>query len=238
MWIARADCSLIGRASITLLRGVPELATIGLYVRPAARRGGLGEALAREAVSYAQRQGIRKLEAAAWTPAGHQFCERHSGRQVAGGLWQTLRFERVNWQMIDAWCAISPPGTSLRTIEQLPDELAPEFVALYASVWDDQPFAERAAPAPTLARRREMELRYQQLGFSWLTLLAQESSGALVGLTEVIYDPSQPETVRQVLTGVRPSHRGRGIAKWLKAAMLRAIRARFTRARAIVTGNS
>ncbi len=237
-WFARAGSEVIGRVNLRLSTTASEFATVAIYVHPEARRGGVGLALARAAAQQAVREGTRRLEASAWGPAAWQFCERRAGRHVGGGLWQTLRLESVNWTMIDQWCARAPAGARLVPIEQLPDELAEAFLALYASTWADQPSSERGAKPLTLARRRDMERRYQALGFCWLTLLAQEPSGALVGLTEVIYDPSQPETVRQVLTGVLSSYRGRGLAKWLKASMLRAIRRRYPKVSEIVTSNS
>ena len=60
----------------------------------------------------------------------------------------------------------------------------------------------------------------------------------LVGLTDVLYDPTQPEIVRQNFTGVLPSHRGRGLAKWLKASMLHLVHHRFPSALQLTTSNS
>lgn len=55
-------------------------------------------------------------------------------------------------------------------------------------------------------------------------MFVRDPGGACVGGTEVIFEPGDPSTARQQNTGIDPGHRGLGLAKWVKAAMLERIR--------------
>ena len=57
----------------------------------------------------------------------------------------------------------------------------------------------------------------------WCLFARHLDSGTLVGLTDVWWNPNQPDTVLQGDTGVHPDHRGHALGKWLKAAMLERI---------------
>ena len=52
------------------------------------------------------------------------------------------------------------------------------------------------------------------------TVFVRDAAGSCVGGTEVTLEPWDPATVVQQNTGIDPSHRGLGLAKWVKAAML------------------
>jgi GNAT superfamily N-acetyltransferase len=54
--------------------------------------------------------------------------------------------------------------------------------------------------------------------------MSRESDGAISGMTDVLTFVYEPGFVRQQFTGVHPSARGRGLGKWLKAAMLEHVR--------------
>jgi GNAT superfamily N-acetyltransferase len=240
-WIVREGDDIVGNLALTLSTAVPGLAVLNLYVHPDARQRGVGRALVAAAMRDAQSEGAHLVEVTMMQPDSWRLCERLGGRLERGGTNLTLRLANTNWHLVDAWCERGLQGsllTSLREIEQLPDAIAGGFIELHNRVWADQPHAEHAGPPLTLDDRRAQELSYERLGWRWVTLVSSESSGVLSGMTDILYDPSQPDIIRQNFTGTRPGYRGRGLAKWLKASMLQLVRERFPAAQQIATMNA
>ena len=66
----------------------------------------------------------------------------------------------------------------------------------------------------------------------------QLKSGELVGYTEVFWHPERAALVYQGATGVRPDHRGQGLGKWLKAAVLLDLPAHNPAGQRLRTGNA
>lgn len=56
------------------------------------------------------------------------------------------------------------------------------------------------------------------------TLFARDPDDACIGGTEITFESGKPGTAFQQNTGIDPAHRGLGLAKWAKAAMLERIR--------------
>ena len=53
--------------------------------------------------------------------------------------------------------------------------------------------------------------------------MREERTDALAGITEVTWEPDNPQILEQDQTVVFPQYRGKGIGRWLKAAMLKKI---------------
>jgi RimJ/RimL family protein N-acetyltransferase len=66
----------------------------------------------------------------------------------------------------------------------------------------------------------ELDHALLEAGRDRWTALVRDSTGACVGGTEVTFEAWEPTVVRQQNTGIDPAHRGLGLAKWAKAAML------------------
>jgi len=65
-----------------------------------------------------------------------------------------------------------------------------------------------------------------------------EPDGDYSAMTDVFYAPHQPTYVWQGFTGVKPEYRGRGMGRWIKAAMLLYLRGRYEGLRWVVTDNA
>lgn len=239
-WVAREAEEIIGKLDLSPSGSIAEPAALGLYVHARCRRRGVARALLREALPVVEQQGVRALQIAVIQPEGWQACERLGGRFEQAGAMRSLLLARASWPVVHAFCdeaARRSPSTRVEAFERLPDALAETFIELYNGAWHDQPlpdFRERLS----LELRREQERRYQSLGWRWLTLVVREPGDALSGWTDVLYDPAQPELLHQNVTAILPEHRGRGLAKWLKAAMLLELRQRFPSALRLVTNNA
>jgi mycothiol synthase len=241
-WVAREAQDIVGKADLASTDATPMLAVVSMFVSAQTRQRGVARALLREALVAVRACGATTLQAGAFRVHGWRVCERFGGRLQQSGAQRSLALADAPWNTLRAFCelgAARSPQTRLEEFERLPDALAPDFVALYQRASLDAPQSQLYPVEPlTLAVRREQECRYQLLGWRWITSIAREPDGIVSGFTEIFYDPRYPELVRQHLTGVLPAYRGRGLAKWLKAAMLQSIRERFPAALRVTTNNA
>ncbi len=84
----------------------------------------------------------------------------------------------------------------------------------------------------------ELDRALLEAGRSRWTALLRDSTGACVGGTEVTFEYWEPDLVLQQNTGIDPAHRGLGLAKWAKAAVLERVRRDRPEAQRVRTGNA
>ena len=72
---------------------------------------------------------------------------------------------------------------------------------------------------PDLMRQFDDEQRRAAISAGLCTPCTAAMAG-LAGITEVYWNPNRPRLLWQGFTGVAPTHRGRGLGRWLKAEML------------------
>ena len=70
------------------------------------------------------------------------------------------------------------------------------------------------------------------------TVMTREPDGVISGVTDVLWAPYHPTIVYQQFTGVRPDARGRGLGKWIKAAMLLHLRQLYPGVEWVSTDNA
>ncbi|MCY3577588.1 MAG: hypothetical protein OXH53_09785 [bacterium] len=75
-------------------------------------------------------------------------------------------------------------------------------------------------------------------GIDYLGLLAVGTDGSAAGATEVFVNRFRPAFAWQWNTVVLPAYRGRGIGRWIKAAMWQRLRAEVPEATTLRTGNA
>ncbi len=85
---------------------------------------------------------------------------------------------------------------------------------------------------------RDREARNADIGGTWITAVTTEADGDISGMTEMTHQPDRKTFIQQGLTGVKEKYRGRGLGKWLKAAMLLRVRKEFPQVKVISTGNA
>ena len=90
----------------------------------------------------------------------------------------------------------------------------------------------------TPERIGEWQDKAKRMGVVEHEVLTREPDGTISGMTDVEWTPYGRTVIQQQFTGVLPSARGRGIGKWIKAAMLLHIRELHPDARWVSTENA
>ncbi|TDU05424.1 acetyltransferase (GNAT) family protein [Streptomyces sp. 846.5] len=223
-WTAHRDGRLVGLANVH----VPEeaensrITTVRITVDPASRRQGIGTALLREAMPELRRRG-RTLVAC------HGVTEGGDGERWAYGLGFRRVHRRVLQRLVVAdveprlWEVEAPSGYHLEQwLGAAPESLVDSFARARGAI-HDAPFGTSSFSVPQWDAKlvREEEEDWAARGFEYFVVAACDDDGQVVGLTEMVRHPGQPEEGWQQYTAVLPEHRGHGLGRFAKAAMMR-----------------
>ena len=217
-----------------------------LYVRPEWRRHGLATELLKGIVRRAQEKARTLLLAntTSTVPAGAAFLT-HIGARVGLALQENqLLLTAVDRPLLQNWIAKAKARAGALElgcwVGALPEDelgaLAVMMGAMNSAPRDDLTF-EDFAYTPEILRQDDESLVARGIE-RWFMVVRDPATGVYAGFTEVFWQASAPETMRQGDTGVMPAYRNRGIGRWLKAAMLQKILNERPQVKAIRTGNA
>lgn len=225
-WLAtEPDGTVAGVAALRLFTGAGQehLAELELHVHPHRRRRGVGSQLLAQVVFAAQVENRRSLVAGvADVEPGVAFCAAKSFRRVL-----TLRHLLLDVSDADASTADdNPTGYGLASWEgTVPDDLADAFAAAKNAMNDmptgDMDYGEQRWDAD---RVRAMARVLADRGDTLLTVAALHGE-EVAGFTEIVIRAGEQQRALQYDTVVVPGHRGHGLGLWVKAAMIRRLRA-------------
>jgi GNAT superfamily N-acetyltransferase len=220
-------------------------ADVKIDVAPEMRRCGVGRCLLTAATKAALDDGRTLLNfEAPDSPPGTAFLEAVGASKRLTYRLSRLATAEVDPVLLEAWI-----------------ERAAERASGYALIGWDGPCADEHLEAFTEAiqvmntaprddleeedefltpdQLRDYEATQRARGEHWWTLCAREdTTGRLVGYTELEFWPWSPTHVEQGDTGVDPGHRDRGLGRWLKAANLQRLLRDRPEARYVDTGNA
>ncbi|MHB0995369.1 MAG: GNAT family N-acetyltransferase [Elusimicrobiales bacterium] len=213
-------------------------------VLPAFRRRGLGTALLRRAVRdlKAAAPAVTEVTLVAFREPGQRFAGKHGAALALTQAENRLYFKDLDWAMVERWAAEGAarnPATRLLTVPVIPEEDIADFALAYTETINQAPQGDmggRQEITPEAIRRNEKRTADQ--GAVHLTVYTREADGRVSGLTETAYVDELGFKARQLLTGVRREFRGRGLGKWLKAAMLLHLRRDYPGVKYIATANA
>ncbi|WP_018349789.1 GNAT family N-acetyltransferase [Longispora albida] len=225
-WMATgADGAVTGVAGLRLFTsaGQDHLAELELHVHPEHRRAGTGSRLLAAARLAAEGEGRRSLIAStAGGGPGEVFCAAHGFRRVL-----TLNHLLLDVAQADDTAASAEhPGYTLTGwTGTVPGELAAAF-ATAKNAMNDMPTGDMDYGHQdwTADRVHRMAQVLADRGDTLLTVAALRD-GEMAGYTEVVIRAGETRRALQYDTAVVPAHRGRGLGLWIKAAMLRGLRA-------------
>lgn len=201
------------------------LAHARLLVHPGARRRGLGREVARalEARARALGRSLITFMTAERAPAGAPFARTLGAEATLPMRRSQLVLEGVSPELLRGW-TVRPEGEPyvLHLWEELP--------GAYLGRMADMVMVMNTAPrgdvemddwTVTPEMLRSWEAQLAEDGERRLSAVVEDTrSGELVGFSEVYWNPERAPLVFQGGTAVRPSARGHGLGKWLKAAVL------------------
>jgi len=214
------------------------------YVRPDQRRKGVGSLWLKVLAKEMDEHGCTVVGFNAEHDEGHAFLTWLGAKPKMTEIESRLDLGGVDWAMLERWVEEGQrrsPETRLEILDgPLPEEMLPDFAAQRTALLNTMPFEdlELGDIIVTPDRIREYDQQSALAGRVWHNVVTREPDGTISGMTDVEWAPYSRTHVQQQFTGVLPSARGRGIGKWIKAAMLLHIRELYPDAEWVVTGNA
>jgi mycothiol synthase len=230
LWVARGPGGrLLGRASLWIehREDNQHLAGLWVVVRPDERRRGTGRRLLDAAVDRAR--SCRRTTLMGMTVVGTEgaAAARALGAEVAlVNRISRLRTAELDRSLLESWVTRAPEraaGYSLVAFEHpTPEDLLEPFASLMA-VMNTAPRGDMDMEDEIYTPEviREFEASMGRKGTSLWTLAARhDATGDLAGYTTLFFPKHRPWQAQQGDTGVVPSHREKGLGRWLKAVNL------------------
>ncbi len=217
-----------------------------ISVLPGRRREGLGRMLLDRTADVAQRRGLRLVTGRTRenVPSGAAFCRRFGAERAIAMEENRLDLRAIDRDLVTAWRSDGPvraPGYALLFVDgPTPPELA-DRAAEVMGVMNTAPRENLdVGDVPVTA---DLMGQYEQAAAAaghgqWAYYAVEEASGRFVGLTSIGIRPATPDRVQVGDTAVDPQHRGRGLGKWLKAAITQRILDELPEVRWVITWNA
>ena len=247
-WVALAGQDVAGSASAWFRRpGTPDSAAYaphidaGAAVRAEFRRQGAGTMLLREVLGLMHSLDKTVLTLGAHMEPGHSFLTWAGAEPKLTTVSSRATLKDLDWAALREWedaaggCGLEWERYAGRVPREVLLGLLPEFTALFA----DMPLGGLEIP-PMRVEIESYDQFYEELGRTGGAhhlIILREAGGGVAGLSEATWDARRPSLVYQQLTAVARPWRGRGLAKAMKAAMLRQVRECHPEALTMSTGN-
>ncbi len=181
-------------------------------------------ALATWLLPLLDKHGLDKLYCNAWRDAWSDVVRSWGGHQFARCDEFALTLSQARRDLIAEWQgygAKNNPDLDLSFHDHIPEPMLDDYIALMQIGLQDMP-EEEESDIPHEFDRAELEGYHKWLRSNnmvqYHAFLTNEDD-RLVGLSDLSVDRNSPGTADQFMTVVAPAYRGRGLAKWMKAAM-------------------
>ncbi|MBN1328161.1 MAG: GNAT family N-acetyltransferase [Candidatus Heimdallarchaeota archaeon] len=216
-----------------------------LFIDKQYRRQGFGTKLL-EAMTHKliDLKVVTCIQTFSFLESGWLFCEKHGAKLALTGAQNRLKLTNVDWEEMFRWVKdgeiqAKEIKCKLEVFERVPESILEKFTNFYSEISNMVPLGELDDYLKeTPESRRIKEEQNEKLNIRNITMITIENDGSISGLTDILYSPLIPYIVEQEITGVLPKYRGRGLGKWLKAAMLFYIRDNLPDVTIINTGNA
>jgi GNAT superfamily N-acetyltransferase len=215
-----------------------------LYVRPDHRRQGFGSSWLPLLLELMDAQQCSVLGIGAEDAPGHAFLKWMGAEPKLSGAENRLKLADVDWKLVERWLTEGPkrsPQTRLEVYDgPVPEAMLADFAPQFSSMLNTMPFEglDHGEIVVTPAVMRDWYARAVLRHELLHTILAREPDGVISAITDTSWAPHRPTIIDQRFTGVRPDAQGRGLGKWLKAAMLRHVHQLYPEAQWVATENA
>jgi mycothiol synthase len=230
MWCAWQGAEIIAQGNMALMRTEENqhLAQFDITVQKEHRRHGLGRQLLAQLADTCQADNRRLLmtETSDRIPGGEAFMNRLGAHKGLVGHVNQLRLADLDRSLIERWLAQGHEREAefeLGLWDGAYPEVQLDEIARLVDLTNQQPLGELDIEDMhmTPEQLREMEKQLFARGNQrWTFYVVEKATGKFAGYTETVWNPNRPEILRQDMTGVFPEYRGKGLGRWLKAAML------------------
>jgi mycothiol synthase len=162
------------------------------------------------------------------------FLEKLGGVFSNQTIEYRLYLDSVNWDLMENWVKEgekNSEGTQFEFVNSISEKDMDEYCRIYSAILNkgmktySHDNKEKLLITPEKVKFSEETIEKNEL--KWVTLLAREKNNTIGGFTEILYHPKTEHRIVQMLTGVLPEYRGRGVGKALKAGMLLHIKKSF-----------
>jgi mycothiol synthase len=215
-----------------------------LYVLPEHRRQGIGSSFLPVIVEVMEGHGCTTVGFWVEEESGHAFMRRVQAQPKMSSIESRLKVSEVDWPMLDLWVEegqARSPQTRLETYDgRIPEAMWADYAPQLSSMLNTIPFEDidHGDIVITPEQFREWYARMDITGEQMHTVMVREPDGLISGVTDTLWAPFHRTIVYQQFTGVRPDARGRGLGKWIKAAMLLHVRELYPDLQWVSTDNA
>jgi mycothiol synthase len=216
-----------------------------VFVRRDQRRHGIGRRLLTTITDTTLDVGRTILTWSTFdsVPAAEAFSGAVAARPARVNRTSELPLDRVDWEMVAAWATGARgrrAGYTLDVIDGPFPESKRADAARFHHIMQTMPREDLDVGDVMITESdvAEQDRAHEAAGRERWTILVRDPAGTCVGGTEVHLEPWTPATAQQQNTGIDPAHRSRGLAKWVKAAMLQRLRSERPDVRRVRTGNA
>lgn len=200
-------------------------------VLPEYRHRGLGKKLFGKLVQLAidKERRLIMMQTYSTAPAGEVFMKRIRAKPGLATHINQLRVLDVDSKLMQQWINQAHSRAAVFELGFWDAAYPDEEIDVIAKLWDltnqaprgELEFKDVHMSADEL---RQMEKMYFARGIQrWTFYVKEKSSKKFAGYTETMWNPNRPMLLEQGFTGVFPEFRGKGLGRWLKAAMIEKI---------------
>lgn len=235
-WYAVRDGSMVSLFEAHAVSPVsPEYAgsrhllwTHAMVLRPHRRRG-IGRSWLSKVVELADKHRATVVSMRTEQEPGHAFLRWLGAEPRFTEAENRLDLRDVDWGLVSKWAREGPQRLPRSRLElhfnRLPAALVAEFCQAVTELvklvpWEQADHGEEIYTPATLD---DWYARLELADGAHHVCLAREADGSIAGLTDMVKYRHETGLVRQQLTAVRRDMQGRGLGKWLKAAMLQMV---------------
>jgi GNAT superfamily N-acetyltransferase len=248
VWVLRRGRRILAEAGLSWaeLPTNRKSASVYVNVEPQLRRHGIGTRLLALAVACSRkaRRTLLTSHSSDRLPAGAAFLERFGFKQALETHLNQLVVDRLDRALVARWLTAGSQRAAGYVVEVWDGPVPEQWLAPFADLYGVMNGAPRGAlkvedTVVTPRMIRESETWLFSNGSRRLVACARHAaSGALVGFTELFWNPKRATIVFQQNTGVVEAHRNKGLGRWLKAANMDAMLRINPAARFVRTGNA